>query len=210
MKSRIIFFSVLLVISIVYIGGCRRAGAWLVRDDSPVHADAMVMLMGSFSDRVVHAVDLYNSGRAGRLLIVEEFMGRHTLLEERGINVITNSQQALNAAVKLGIPADSIDLLPGDAQSTRSELVVVRDYLTRHPGIDTLIIVSSASHTRRASIIFSSAFRDAGMPVTVLSSPSPYSSFDAEGWWKEKEGIQAVVSEYIKIASYLVIERRRL
>jgi uncharacterized SAM-binding protein YcdF (DUF218 family) len=208
-KSRIIFFVILLVISLVYIGGCRRAGEWLVKDDRPSHADAMIMLMGGFSDRVLHASDLYREGISGRLFMVEDYMGPYRMLEERGVEIITNSEQVRNAAVHLGIPADSIEILPGEARSTLSEAMVVRDMLLRNTGIDTLLIVSSASHTRRARIIFSSVFRDTGVPVTVLSSPSSYTSFSASDWWKDKEGIQAVLSEYIKVASYLIFERRR-
>ena len=30
----------------------------------PLHADAMVILMGSFAERVAHGVDLYSTGQA--------------------------------------------------------------------------------------------------------------------------------------------------
>ena len=64
LKSRIIFFMLLLSLAILYVGGCRRAGEWLVKENVPVHADAMVLLMGSFPERVLEAVDLYQ--RQGR------------------------------------------------------------------------------------------------------------------------------------------------
>ena len=48
-RSKIIFFIILITLSAVYIGGCRRAGTWLVKEDVPGHADAMVLLMGSIS-----------------------------------------------------------------------------------------------------------------------------------------------------------------
>ena len=85
LKSRIVFFLILIALSAVYIGGCRRAGKWLVKEDVPVHADAMVLLMGSFPERVLQAADLYHEGKAGRLMIVEESMGPYQRLEARGV-----------------------------------------------------------------------------------------------------------------------------
>ena len=75
LKSRLIFFFILIVLTVVYIDGCRRAGNWLVKEDVPEHADAMVLLMGSFPDRVMQAADLYNEGQADRLIIVHEEYG---------------------------------------------------------------------------------------------------------------------------------------
>ena len=177
LKSRIIFFILLLSLAILYVGGCRRAGTWLVKEDVPAHADAMVILMGNFPDRVLQAADLYHEGRAGKLIIVEESMGPFSTLEARGANIISNTEQARNACIALGIPADSITVLPGDARSTLDEAIVVRDYLSRCATMDTLLLVSSSAHMRRASMIFRAALCDSETPVYIGCSPSTYSRF---------------------------------
>ena len=82
LKSRIIFFAGLVLLLAVYAGGCRRAGSWLVKEEVPAHADAMVLLMGNFPERVLQAADLYQAGKAERLIIVEESMGAYRGLEE--------------------------------------------------------------------------------------------------------------------------------
>lgn len=210
MKNRICFFGLLLIIAVLYIGGCRRAGRWLVKDDVPVHADAMVLLMGSFPERVMQAADLYKEGYAERLIIVHESMGPYKILESRGADILNTTEQAHNSAVILGIPADSITVLPGDARSTLTEAAVVRDYLKFNPGIDTLILVSSPAHMRRASMIFRAAFRNSETPVFIGSSPSTYSSFNPEMWWRRKEDIQSVLSELLKIGSFVVFEKKKL
>ena len=105
MKSRIIFVFILGLVAAVDIVSCRRAGIWLVKDDNPEHGDALVLLMGSIPDRVMKAADLYNAGTASRLIIVEESMGNYRELEERGVSIISNTTQAHNAAVRLGVPA---------------------------------------------------------------------------------------------------------
>lgn len=178
-----------------------------MKEDVPVHADAMVLLMGGFPDRVLQAVDLYKKGTAGRLIIVEESMGPFKMLEARGADIISNTQQAKNSAIALGIPADSITVLPGDARDTKTEAIAVRNYLSGYNAIDTLLLVSSASHMRRASMIFKAALRDSVTPVYVGCSPSAYSSFNPEKWWRRKEDIQAVLSEYVKMGSFMLFEK---
>ena len=209
-KYRIAFFFILIVLTVIYAGGCRRAGIWLVKEDVPPHADAMVLLMGNFPERVLQAVDLYNENRAGRLIIVEESMGAYRGLEERGVSIISKTAQARDASVKLGIPEDLITLLPGDARSTLTEAVIVSEYLATNPGIDTLILVSSPTHMRRASVIFRTAFKDLDKPVYVGCSPSAYSDFNAERWWRHKEDIQDVLSEYLKTVSFILVEKRSI
>ena len=181
-----------------------------MKKDLPVHADAMVLLMGSFPDRVLQAVDLYKKGIAGRLIIVEESMGPFSKLESRGAEIISNSEQARNSCVALGIPADSIKVLPGEARDTKTEAIVVRNYLEGNAAIDTLLLVSSPPHMRRASMIFKAAFRDAEYPVYIGCSPSAYSNFNAGRWWRRKEDVQEVLTEFGKILNFILLERKKM
>lgn len=210
MKRRIYLLTVLIILFIFLIGGCRRAGGWLVKADEPVYADAMVLLMGSIADRVLQVDDLYKQGKADRLLIVREGMGAYKQLEERGVRFIGNTEQVRDALIALGIPPDSITVLPGDALSTLSEAIIVRKHLLKNPDIDTLLLVTSATHSRRATMIFRTAFRKKEMPVYVVSMPSQYSSFDPDRWWRRKEDVQKVLSEYVKICSFILSEKRGL
>ncbi len=208
LKTRLIFFLILVIIVTFYIGGCGRAGSWLVKEDVPPHADAMVLLMGNFPERVLQAVDLYHDNKASRLVIVEESMGAYRGLEERGVSIVSKTAQAKEAAVKLGIPEERITVLPGDARSTLTEAIRVSEYLASDPGIDTLILVSSPTHMRRAAMIFRAAFKDLDRPVYVGCSPSAYSDFNAGQWWRHKEDIQDVLSEYLKTLSFILVEKR--
>lgn len=209
MKIRI-FIIVLLTLVILFIVGCRNAGSWLVKEDNPTSGDAIVVLMGSIADRVLHTADIYAQKKVGKVIVVEESMGAFSELEDRGADIISNSTQARNAMIKLEIPADSIVLLPGDATSTQMEAIVVRDYLRNHKDIDTLIIVSSSTHMRRASMIFKGAVKELEQPVAILTSPSTYTNFNKEKWWKDREGIQRVLMEYVKILNFVLFERGEL
>jgi uncharacterized SAM-binding protein YcdF (DUF218 family) len=117
-RIRLIFFGVLIVLCLIYSGGCRHAWRWLVRKDIPNHADAMVLLMGSFPERVLQAADLYHQGVADSMIIVYESMGACLTLEERGVAIVRTTEQARDAAVALGMPDSSIAMLPGEARST--------------------------------------------------------------------------------------------
>jgi len=181
---------------------------WLMRNSVPSHADAMILLMGNFPERVLQAADLYHDGKADRLLIVYESMGPYEVLESRGADIIRTTEQARDAAIDLGVPADSITMLPGEARSTLDEAVAVREYIKVNPHIDTLLLVSSPAHMRRAYMIFRQILRNSEKPVYVGTSPSAYSSFNPDKWWRRKEDVQSVVSEMVKILSFLTIERR--
>ncbi len=209
-KSGVVFSLILISLAAVYISGCRRAGTWLVKEALPAHADAMVLLMGSFPERVLEAADLYHEGKAGRILIVYEGMGPYHILESRGAEVIRTTEQAHNAAVALGVPADSITMLPGDARSTLDEALAVRSFIKDKPDIDTLLLVSSPAHMRRAAMIFKSALRNLPDEVYVGCTPSSYSGFNPDRWWQRREDIQVVLSEFLKIGIFQLIEKRRL
>lgn len=210
-KSSIVLIILLIVISAAYIGGCCRTGIWLVKEEVPPHADALVLLMGNFTDRVLQTAELYGSGRADRVIIAEESMGGYQGLTDRGVKIISHTSQAVSSLVALGVPADSITILPGDARSTLDEAAIVRNYLDTNPDLDTLILVSSPYHLRRASMIFDKAFEEAGLTVFIGTSGSgAFTDFEAAGWWRSKEDIQHVLTEVIKIGSFMTVEGRRL
>ena len=205
-----VFIILLVVFFVVSIAGCRRAGAWLVREEVPAHSDCLVILMGSFPERVLQGYDLYREGKADRILIVEEGMGPFRQLEARGVNIETNSEQAIKSLATLGVPRDSIILLPGDALGTIDEAIAVRKFISSKMPADTLILVSSPAHMRRASIIFKATHKDQSENIYIGSSPSKYSGFSPDKWWRRKEDIQSVVSEYLKIVSFILFEKRNI
>jgi len=218
--------------------GCRKAGDYLVRNDlaflhgmpatppaaedhvgasgepltphgSPV-ADAMLMLMGSISDRVLQCADLYAAGAAPEVVLVEENVRARSELSRRGVHIEGSTEVAIRFLTELGVPGGQITLLTGEATSTRMEAETVRDWLRDRPGTDTLILVSSSYHMRRASMIFRKAVKSLDHPVEIYCSPSEYTGFRSDTWWKRKEDIQVVFFEYLKMANFLLFDRWKL
>ena len=210
MKSWIYKLAIVLVILILAVGGCRKAGSRLVKADDPEHADVMVMLVGSIVDRLLQTADLYAEGVAGKVWIVETGMRENSALEERGVKLDSYSRQACNALISLGIPADSIVILPGDATSTRMEAQVIRDYLRTQTGIETVLLVSSSEHTRRAFKIFEAAFSPLEEPPALYCSSNSYTKFNSEKWWRDRDDIQEVIMEYLKMVNFALFEKREL
>lgn len=209
-KISLIFFMLFSLILTFYVIGCRRAGLWLVKEEVPAHAHAMILLMGTYPERVLQAADLYQEGVADNLIIVYESMGPYQVLEARGASLIRTTEQARDAAIALGIPDSCITMLPGDARSTLDEALAVSEYMTGKPGLDTLLLVSSPAHMRRAYMIFRAVLKDAGINTYIGTSPSEYSSFNPHHWWKRREDIQAVLSEWVKIVSFVIFERGKI
>ena len=203
---RLTFPGLLLLLAIALLFVFRSAGSYLVRQEPLYRTDAAILLMGSIPDRVLQAADLYHEGYFDRLILVEEYMGPVESLVIRGAHLVSNTTQCRQAAIDLGIPDSCIVVLSGRAQSTQQEALITREYLAVHPEIGSLMIVSSAAHTRRAGMIFGKVLKGADK-TEILTCPSAYSSFLARGWWKSRESTQDVVYEYIKIFTFLLIDQ---
>jgi len=199
----------ILIPILVLVMAFRSAGSYLVREDILYKADAAIILMGSITDRVLQAADLYHEGYFDKLILVDENMGPVESLTIRGAHLISNTDQCRQVAIDLGIPDSCITVLRGRAVSTQMEALITRQYLEKHPEITSLLIVTSASHTRRAGMIFKKVMKK-GPGTDILTSPSAYSSFNAKHWWRSRESIQDVVYEYIKIINFLLIDQFRV
>jgi uncharacterized SAM-binding protein YcdF (DUF218 family) len=209
-RSRIYILTGVVVILILCVAGCRNAGKWLVKADNPAHADVMVLPTGTIVDRVLQVGDLYREGVSTRVWVVEPATGASPELEKRGVHLVSDLEQIQAALTGLGIPRDSILILPGNASSTKMEAEAVRDHLRSQPDIQSVLIVTSAEHTRRAFKIFRAAFHTLDRTCEIYCSPSAYTGFHAEKWWKNKEGIQDVVYEYLKLGNFVLFERHAL
>ncbi len=193
----------------------RSAGIFLVKTATIRHADATLILMGSIADRVLQAKDIYNSGNTNEILIVNNIQYGSEYLAQFNVYIPNGAQLSRQALTQFNIPDSLITILPGHAASTRAEAEITANWLKQNPQIDTLIIVSSAAHMRRAIMIFENTFNDYSLNmhpersrgVTILSAPSKYSGFNAQKWWTDRESAKQVLMEYTKIASFLLVEQ---
>jgi len=59
-------------------------------------------------------------------------------------------------------------------------------------------------------MIFERILQKENPNICILTSPSKYNSFTGKGWWKSREDIQTVLSEYTKLIVWLVFEQWRI
>ncbi len=201
---KILFLLLLLTATLLLL---RSAGTFLIKQDALQKSDATLILMGSLADRVLHAADLYKDGHSTEILVVNNIQYGSEYLEQYNVYIPNGAELSKQALTQLHIPDSLITIIPGQAASTRAEAEITANYLQQNPQIDTLIIVSSAAHMRRAIMIFEDIFRDYGINATILSAPSKYSGFNAKKWWTDRESAKQVFMEYTKIASFLLVEQ---
>ncbi|MFO7889736.1 MAG: YdcF family protein [bacterium] len=206
--------SILYIISILSIliifFGIRNAGTFLVVEDKPESADAIVVLMGSPGDRMLQAYDLFNAGYSEKVIMVDTYITGRDALAERGVYLKTNTGLAEEVGVALGIPEDAVIIIPGEAQSTGQEAVAVRNFIESGNDIKGIILVTSPSHTRRARAVFRRAFSELDHPVDIMVVPSRYSDFNAGRWYSERQSAKRVVMEYTRLLWFWAWERWRM
>lgn len=185
----------------------RQAGNWLVRTDVPQKADAILILMGSRGDRALEAAALWEKHFADTLIFVEDYENGREFLTQRGIVLPNDAYMTTSILNQLGVPDSCILTLPGEAKSTMDEAEALKNYLVNKPSMDTLILVTSKSHSRRATVIFDKSLHSLPHKVNLISCPSTYDNFQAKTWWKHRETAKQVFLEYVKIISFVLFEQ---
>jgi uncharacterized SAM-binding protein YcdF (DUF218 family) len=180
------------------------AAAKLLITEAPLaNADAIVVLGGAanYRERARAAAKLLLDGRSQRILITNDNLrGSWSSAEQRNLFFYERSLAEIR---KAGVPADSTELLMKPVNSTREEAELVRQYAEEH-GLHSLLIVTSAYHSRRALWVFSRVFRDTGIRIGLIyvrpgdQSPSPAT------WWLSIRGWRSVPAEYVKMVYYVV------
>ena len=188
-KPKKLFIALSIIIAILILGrlSLPSLGNYLVAEDEPQQSDIIVLLMGSGPDRMLGAVDLYHAKYADEILMVRNMVRGYNLVVSQGVNIPHDTDIAKDVAVQLEVPEEKITVLPGDALSTQDEAIQVREYLKNEPDIDSLIIVTSKSHSGRAKKIFVKAMSSIDREIKVLSCPTEYDDFNADKWWRGSE-----------------------
>jgi uncharacterized SAM-binding protein YcdF (DUF218 family) len=207
-----LFITVIVILSVLLLGrlSLPSLGNYLVAEDEPQQSDIIVLLMGSGPDRMLGAVDLYHAEYADEILMVRNMVRGYDLVVSQGVKIPHDTDIAKEVAVQLGVPEEKITVLPGDALSTQDEAIAVREYLKTEPDIDSLIIVTSKSHSGRAKKIFVKAMTSLERDFRIISCPTNYDDFNAEKWWQNREDLKHGVLEYLKLMHFYVKEQFEL
>lgn len=185
-------------------------GRVLVREEEPKQADSIVVLLGGTPERIVEAVYLYREGYSEEIIMVETLKEHEDILEEEGVEIDIGEETEYSIAVQMGVPEEAITIIPARTESTQDEAVALRDYLDLDERIGSILLVTSKSHSGRSSMIFNRALRKLDHDVELTSVPSRLDDFDAKRWFTDREEIQEVLAETVKLFNYLLRERWQL
>jgi uncharacterized SAM-binding protein YcdF (DUF218 family) len=201
----LILFTFFIFVSVFLIP---NLGQWLVAEDDLQTSDMIVVLMGSVTDRILQAVDIYNERYSDKLVLVNSYRFDYDIFVERGVEIPPgNAQLSKMAAIDLGVPEENILILEGNAKSTQDEALIIREYIRNNKKIESIILVTSKYHSGRAKKIFRKALSGLDREISIYSSPSKYDPFNASQWWKNREDIKWVVLEYLKLANFYFREQ---
>ncbi|MGE5359033.1 MAG: YdcF family protein, partial [Bacteroidales bacterium] len=164
------------------------------------HADAVLVLAGTFAERPLEAADLYRAGFAPLIVLTREAPdGGQQALAHRGMPMPDRTDLARDMFARLGIPPAAI-LTLGDAHdSTADEARSFRE-LVKARRWHSVIVVTSKMHTRRARMTMSRMCR--GLGVEVLVRASRYDRADPAHWWRQRSDARFVLFEVQKYVLY--------
>ncbi len=157
-------------------------GNYLVVDQKPVLADVIIVLSGG-NGRLEQGVRLYKEGYAPKIILSGDW---HHYLEQR--------------AISLGVP--SSDLLDDENATTTFGNAYYSAEIMRTNGFKSAIIVTSAYHTRRSSIIFEHFFQDWRTIICASIDDTSTSS----SWWDNRQARSFIIREYVKLISLYLVE----
>jgi uncharacterized SAM-binding protein YcdF (DUF218 family) len=179
-------------------------GAKFLITEAPLEkADAILVLSGSatYRERAHEAAKLFFEGRAPRILITNDNQrGPWSSADQRNLFFYERSLEELQ---KAGVPPQGVEVVMTPVTSTYEEAEVMRDYAQQR-GLHSILIVTSAYHSRRALWVFSKVFRDTGIQVGLTSVKPGNQSPPPETWWLSLRGWKLVPTEYVKMIYYLI------
>jgi uncharacterized SAM-binding protein YcdF (DUF218 family) len=177
------------------------AARFLIVNTPLNRADVIVVLSGSavYKERTQRAADYYRQGLANRILLTNDNQrGEWSSSEQR--NPFFH-ERALNNLLLLGVPAERVEVISQPVTNTYDEAEVLREYAVAH-GLRSLLIVTSAYHSRRALWTLNRVFAGTAIEISLQSvetgeqTPSPLT------WWLHVRGWRMVIGEYVKSVYY--------
>ena len=166
-------------------------------------ADAIVVLGGSanYKERAREAARLLREGRAPVILLTNDNQrGPWSSAEQRNLYFYERSLEEIHNA---GAPEKSVDVLMNQVNTTYEEAELVKSYAAEN-GFRSVLIVTSAYHSRRALWTFSRVFRDTGIQVGMTPVPTGNESPQPATWWLTRRGWRLVPTEYVKMIYYVL------
>ena len=169
-------------------------GKWLVVEDPLRPAAAIAVLGGKMPFRAMEAAELYRSGYASEIWLPgPEGAAEHEPIKRMGF---TPDEPDLYFKVleRLGVPRAAMRVLsPSVVKNTREEIALISQAV-RKAGGGRVIIVTSATHTRRVRAIWGLVAWPLDELVVRYTRHEPR-KMQLERWWEREEERGMVIRE---------------
>lgn len=185
---------ILLVLLLLLVALGSQAARFLVVD-GPQKSDAIVVLAGETAVRPARAVELLRQGMAQRVFLDVE--SRDVVYDQQLTEIAQRYAKSLPEK-------DRISVCPISGLSTYAETDDVKQCLESR-GVHSVLIVTSASHTRRALRIFSHRLPQFRFTVAAAQDPTHFGTY----WWTNREWAKTTLDEWIKLTWWEVVDRWR-
>lgn len=201
-RKWIVLVVLLVLAALVYFGAppvLRMAGNYLVVNETPGKADAIVVLGGGDPARPLEGARLYREGKAPYVVVsVEQPPLVYEQLKKDGVVLFLPYENYLRVLKGYGVPDDHLLTLEEPVNDTLGELENVAHFAAEQSW-KNVIVVTSGYHTRRAKLV-SRYLMEPDIHVTVVACPMD--SFSPDSWWKTQGDIRTFAIEVEKLVSY--------
>ncbi|HET6979207.1 MAG TPA: YdcF family protein [Pyrinomonadaceae bacterium] len=178
------------------------AASFLVTRSELASADIVVLLSGAedYQERADHAAGLWYERRAPRILVTNDgTRGPWSDIEQRNPFFYERSVGLLEFD---SVTPQDIQVLPNVVESTYDEAKAVRTYADAN-GVKSIIVVTSAYHSRRALWTYRRVFSDSQIRIG-LSPAADEGAARRAIWWLTISGWKTVPVEYVKLIYYWI------
>lgn len=200
-RSKLRIFRTLVLTLLVWPFPAWMAARLLIVSAPVERADAIVLLSGSSSlrERALHVSQLYADGKAPLIILTNDgHRGSWSNAEQRNPFYY---EATIRELVLLGVPKERIEVLLQPVASTYEEAMLLRGHFQKPP-VTSILIVTSAYHSRRALWTFKRVFAGSNVLVGLESAPPGWQTPSAWTWWLRPRGWQSVLGEYAKLVHY--------
>jgi len=153
-------------------------------DEKPEKTEAIVVLLGGQGpERVLRASELYAQGLAPKIIFGSGFRNEKIFAKIPESVIWPKPSETYKAAlISLGVPENAISIVDtGQKHDTAGELGAIAKKIAED-GLNSVALVSSATHTRRVSLIWDRVAPK--IPARTYSAIAPgYDKFYLSGFW---------------------------
>ena len=168
-------------------------------------ADAILVLGGSstYLERTAKAAELYKNGVTAKIFLTDDgTRGGWSSVEQRNMPFVELARRNLIAR---GIPDENIEIIKPPDSGTIYEARFLAA-ASKKENLQTLLLVTSAYHTRRARRTFEREFAKENSPtaIGIESAPTGWQTPSPLFWWLSLAGWNSVAGEYVKSVYYWI------